>query len=53
MIANVALALEYEAICRRTEHIAAAALNASDAEIFLTGVVAMAEPVESHFVWCP
>ena len=53
MLANVALALEYEAICRRTEHMAAAGLSAADTEIFLTAVVAMAEPVESHFMWRP
>jgi predicted nucleic acid-binding protein len=53
MLANVALALEYEAICRRTEHMAAAGLGSADVEIFLTAVVAMAEPVESHFMWRP
>jgi len=53
MLANVALALEYEAICRRTEHMAAADLSSADVEIFLTAVVAMAEPVESHFMWRP
>jgi predicted nucleic acid-binding protein len=53
IVANVALALEYEAVCRRTEHMAAAGLSAADVEIFLTAVVAMAEPVESHFMWRP
>jgi predicted nucleic acid-binding protein len=53
MVANVALALEYEAICRRSEHMAAAGLGADDVEIFVTAVVAMAEPVESHFMWRP
>ena len=53
ILANVALALEYEAICRRTEHMATAGLSSADAEIFVTAVVAMAEPVESHFMWRP
>ena len=53
MLANVALALEYEATCRRPEHVAAAGLTLDEVEIFLTAVVAMAEPVESHFMWRP
>jgi predicted nucleic acid-binding protein len=53
MLANVALALEYEAICRRTEHMAAAGLGTAVVEIVLTAVMAMAEPVESHFMWRP
>jgi putative PIN family toxin of toxin-antitoxin system len=53
MLANVALALEYEAICRRAEHIAAAGLSSAEVEIFITAVVAMSEPVESHFMWRP
>ncbi len=52
-LANVALALEYEAVCRRAEHIMAAGLNIPEVEIFLTAVVAMMEPVESHFMWRP
>ena len=53
MLANVALALEYEAICRRPEHVAAAGLTNDEVEIFVTAVVAMIEPVESHFMWRP
>jgi len=53
ILANVASALEYEAICRPTEHMTAAGLSSADVEIFLTAVVAMAEPVESHFMWRP
>jgi predicted nucleic acid-binding protein len=53
MLANVALALEYEAICKRTEHLVAAGLSSADVEIFITAVVAMVEPVESHFMWRP
>jgi len=52
-VANVALALEYEATCRRKEHIAASGLSLTEVEIFITAVVAMAEPVESHFMWRP
>jgi putative PIN family toxin of toxin-antitoxin system len=53
MLANVALALEYEAACRRAEHVLAAGLSYGEVEIFLTAVVAMAEPIESHFMWRP
>jgi putative PIN family toxin of toxin-antitoxin system len=53
MLANVALALEYEATCRRAEHGLAAGLTVAEVEIFLTAVVAMTEPVESHFMWRP
>jgi len=53
LLANVALALEYEAICKRTEHVAAAGLTVLEVEVFVTAVVALAEPVESHFMWRP
>lgn len=53
ILANVALALEYEAVCRRPEHVAASGLSTSEMEIFLAAVIAMAEPVESHFIWRP
>ena len=53
ILANVALALEYEAVCRRPEHVAASGLRASEMEIFLAAVIAMAAPVESHFIWRP
>jgi predicted nucleic acid-binding protein len=53
ILANVALALEYEATCRRIEHVTAAGLSSVDVEIFITAVVAMAEPVASHFMWRP
>jgi len=52
-VANVALALEYEAICRGPEHMAAAGLTSEEVDIFVTAVVAMAEPIESHFLWRP
>jgi putative PIN family toxin of toxin-antitoxin system len=53
ILANVALALEYEATCRRLEHMTAAGLDSPEVEIFVAAVVAMAEPVESHFMWRP
>jgi len=53
LLANVALALEYEAACRRAEHAVAAGLTADEVGIFVDAVLAMVEPVESHFVWRP
>ncbi len=53
LLANVALALEYEATCRREEHGLAAGLDTEEVGIFVDAVLAMVEPVESHFVWRP
>jgi putative PIN family toxin of toxin-antitoxin system len=53
MLANVALALEYEARCLRAEHAVAAGLKPAQVAIFVDAVIAMAEPVESHFLWRP
>ncbi len=53
LLGNVALALEYEATCRRAEHVLAAELSADEVEVFIDAVIAMLEPVESHFVWRP
>jgi predicted nucleic acid-binding protein len=53
LLANVALALEYEATCRRLEHVAAAGLTPSEVGIFVDAVIAMVVPVESYFVWRP
>ena len=52
-MANVALALEYEATCRRAEHGVAAGLRPSQLNIFVDAVIAMVEPVEAHFLWRP
>ena len=53
LLANVALALEYEAACLRTEHGVAAGLSVREVGVFLDAVIAMVEPVESHFLWRP
>jgi putative PIN family toxin of toxin-antitoxin system len=50
---SVPLALEYEAICRKSEHSLAAGLNERQVDIFVSAVIAMAEPVEAHFLWRP
>ena len=53
LLANVALALEYEATCCRAEHIMAAGLTAHEVGTFVDAVLALMEPVESHFMWRP
>jgi predicted nucleic acid-binding protein len=50
---NVPLAVEYEAICQRAEHRRAAGLTEQETDIFITAVIAMAEPVATHFLWRP
>lgn len=53
LVANVALALEYEATCSLAEHRLASGLDLDQVGIFVDAVVAMADPVESHFIWRP
>ena len=53
LAANVALVLEYEAVCTRPEHLVAAGVDAAWALRFVDAVAALCEPVESHFVWRP
>jgi len=53
LLANVALALEYEAMCQLAEHRLAARLSLAQVGIFVDAVLAMTEPVESHFQWRP
>ena len=53
LLASVALALEYEAVCRLDEHRRAAGLSLDEVDVFVDAVLAMAEPVEPHFLWRP
>jgi putative PIN family toxin of toxin-antitoxin system len=53
LLVSVPLALEYESICRKPEHRQAAGLSDPQTEIFLDAVLAMSEPVETHFLWRP
>ena len=53
LLANVALAIEYEATCSLAEHRLAAGLSAEDVDVFLDAVVAMVEPVPTRFLWRP
>ena len=53
LVVNVPLALEYEATCSVAEHRLAAGLAEREVQAFLDGLVALAEPVQSHFLWRP
>jgi predicted nucleic acid-binding protein len=53
LLLTVALALEYEAICCEAEHQLASGLSAREVDIFVNAVIAMAEPVKTHFLWRP
>jgi putative PIN family toxin of toxin-antitoxin system len=53
LLLSVPLAVEYEAVCSEAEHRLAAGLSEREVEIFLDAVIAMAEPVETHFLWRP
>jgi putative PIN family toxin of toxin-antitoxin system len=53
LLVTVSLAVEYESVCIRTEHRLAAGLSEEEVGIFLDALVALAEPVETHYLWRP
>jgi predicted nucleic acid-binding protein len=53
LLLNVPLAIEYEAICCLAEHRLASGLTERQIGVFLDGLIGLAEPVESHFLWRP
>jgi putative PIN family toxin of toxin-antitoxin system len=53
LLVSVPLAVEYEATCSEAGHRLAAGLSEREVEIFLDAVMAMAEPVKTHFLWRP
>jgi putative PIN family toxin of toxin-antitoxin system len=53
LLLSAAPALEYEAACREPKHRLASGLSEREIEIFLTAVIALAEPVHPHFLWRP
>ncbi|MBI3709039.1 MAG: putative toxin-antitoxin system toxin component, PIN family [Proteobacteria bacterium] len=53
LLTSVPLAMEYEAVCSRAEHRLAAGLTEDEVAVFLDAVIAVAEPVETHFLWRP
>ena len=53
LLLSVPLAMEYEAVCRRSEHREESGLAVEQVEIFLDAIIAMGEPVRTHFLWRP
>ncbi len=53
LLVSVALAMEYEAVCREAEHRLASGLSDREVDVFLAAVIALAEPVQTHFLWRP
>ena len=53
LLMTIPLALEYEATCSRAEHRLAAGLSERGVNVFLDAIMAMAEPVKTHFLWRP
>ena len=53
ILLTVALALEYEAICTLAEHRLASGLSASEAGIYVDGLIGLSEPVKAFFRWRP
>jgi putative PIN family toxin of toxin-antitoxin system len=53
LLLSVPLAIEYEAVCRKSEHRVEAGLSERQVEIFVDAIIAMGEPVLTHFLWRP
>jgi predicted nucleic acid-binding protein len=53
LTATAPLCFEYEAVCSRPEHIAAAGFSPGDLQVFLDAVAGMVEPTEVWFLWRP
>ena len=53
LLVSVPIGMEYEAVCSESEHRLAAGLSEREVEIFLDALLAMAEPVKTHFLWRP
>src|ERR1035441_1724552 len=53
LLLSVPLALECEAVSRRSEHPVEAGLSERQVEIFVDAIIAMGEPVLTHFLWRP
>ena len=45
--------MEYEAICSEAEHRLASGLSDREVDVFVNAVIALVEPVETHFLWRP
>ncbi len=53
MLFKVALALEYESESTLAEHCMGAGISIAEAKSFVARLIALGEPVQSHFRWRP
>lgn len=53
LLATVPLFLEYEAVCRRPEHMLASGLREPDLIVFFDRLVELVVPIEPWFLWRP
>jgi putative PIN family toxin of toxin-antitoxin system len=53
IILSVALALEYESVLMRANHLTASGMTAADVADYLDGIVRLAEPADIHFRYRP
>lgn len=53
LLASVPLMIEYQAVLTRPAHLEAAGLSASDVDVLLDAIAAVAEPVRLAFLWRP
>lgn len=53
MVITAPLLLEYEAVLKRPQHLAAAGAVASDVDIILDQIAAQARCVQVHYLWRP
>lgn len=50
---SVAMALEYEAVATRAEHVAASGLEIDEIVSVIDALLSVATPIEPHFLWRP
>ncbi len=53
LLVSVTLAIEYQAVCTRAEHILVTGLKANEAWEFVQAVISLMEPVITYFLWRP
>jgi predicted nucleic acid-binding protein len=51
LVASVALAIEYEAVCCRSEHVLAAGFKIQEARGFVEATISLMKPTMIYFLW--
>jgi putative PIN family toxin of toxin-antitoxin system len=53
LVASVTLAIEYQSVCSRVEHVLAAGLTTHEAREFVQTAISLMEPITTYFLWRP